>query len=80
MPSERNFHAICVYSASLATITMIRLHIAEIIVASIVSVLPVPVGVTTVATSLLVDQRPVSAERGRFDLYDLIRQCLSVQV
>ncbi|MCY1379466.1 hypothetical protein D9M69_671890 [compost metagenome] len=56
MPSEKNFNAICDLSASVGTITMTRVHMAEIIVASIVSVLPVPVGMTTVATSLLVDQ------------------------
>lgn len=56
IPSEKNFNAICVLSASVGTITMTRVHMPEIIAANIVSVFPVPVGITTVATSLLVDQ------------------------
>ncbi|MNR52793.1 hypothetical protein D3C85_1727020 [compost metagenome] len=56
MPSVKNFDAICALSASVGTITMTRVHNAETIAANIVSVLPVPVGMTMVATSLLVDQ------------------------
>ena len=56
MPNVKNFRAIWARSASVGTSTSTRTQRADTKVANIVSVLPVPVGMTTVATSLLVDQ------------------------
>jgi hypothetical protein len=55
-PRVRNFSAICVLSASVGTITSTLEHPAETRIESIVSVFPVPVGMTIVAGVVATDQ------------------------
>ena len=55
MPRERNFSAICVRNASVGTTTSSFGHLAETRTDSIVSVLPVPVGITIVAMASVME-------------------------